>query len=85
MATIAKEMRVGRTLGFMSTWIIQHAPDVATIIEAGGAKTTPTYHRLKAEYRAGIVAAFRAKPNHDGFRLTESRKDGKLVFRWVRV
>jgi hypothetical protein len=85
VAFAAKEMDVGRTIVFMNRWIDRHAPDIVPILLAGGAKTTPTYNRLRAEYNAGILAAFRAKPDHDGFRLTESRKNGKFVFRWVRA
>ena len=81
-AAVAKGHKIGRTILFMSAWILEYAPDCAGPMEAGTAKATPTYRRLKAEYDIGLFKALGERPS-DGATLHYRRENGEFVFEWI--
>src|SRR5262249_36569965 len=74
----AKALDVGRTLMFMSQWILQHAPDVADRIESGELRTTPTYTRLRNEYVMCVARALEARRDDGDARLEVFRRNGEF-------
>jgi len=69
----------------MVSWILRHAPDMAPLLEAGKAKTTPIYRKLRNQYFIGVTEALRRRPDRQDVRLVSSRKAGRFVFKWVKV
>jgi hypothetical protein len=41
----------------MTQWILEHAPDLASAMNAGKVKLTPIYQRLRNQYVMAIAAA----------------------------
>jgi hypothetical protein len=90
VARQAKVFQVGRTLMFMSRWILKHAPEFEAPILSGEIKrVTPLYRKLKRDYDLGIFRALQGATSDqaagNGWSLTEGRQDGHFTFRWVRV
>src|SRR5436190_17915550 len=83
IATTAKVHDTSRTLLVMGVWILRYAPDEAPALDAGTAKTTPTYRRLRNEYIMAVAKAL-SKTDDPNARVVVTRKSGRFVARLVK-
>jgi hypothetical protein len=50
---------VSRTMIFMMSWVMRHAPEYQLDLAENRVKLTPLYRRLRGEYNLAIAAAVR--------------------------
>ena len=68
---------VGRSFYYMTRWLRKYAPEVIPDLEAGKAKITPTYQRVRHEHELAYFRALIAERDADGDQAGDDRRPGR--------